>query len=63
MCMCLDSIVSCNNLGLLKPFDGICFGHASLKVCQYATIDEKMFASLFLASIKVAQSSLQKCII
>jgi hypothetical protein len=29
----LNFIVSCNNLGLLKPFDGFCFGHAFSKVC------------------------------
>jgi hypothetical protein len=33
----LISIVSYNNLGLLEAFDGICFGHALSKVCQYAT--------------------------
>jgi hypothetical protein len=24
----LNFIVSCNNLGLLEPFNGLCFGHA-----------------------------------
>jgi len=28
----LTSIVSCNFLDLLKPFDGTCFGHAFSKV-------------------------------
>jgi hypothetical protein len=37
----LTSIVSCNNLGLLEPFDGTCFGHALSKVCQYATKMQK----------------------
>jgi len=23
------------------PFEGVCFGHALLKVCQYATFDIK----------------------
>ncbi len=58
----LTSIVSCNNLGLLKPYDGIYFGYAMSKVCEYVTINEKMFFGLSLASIKVTQSSLQKCI-
>jgi hypothetical protein len=29
----LNSIVSCNSLGLFEPFDGFCFGHALSKVC------------------------------
>jgi hypothetical protein len=52
MCKGLTSIVSCNNLGLLEPFDDIYFGHALSKVCQYAIADEKMFVGLPLASIK-----------
>jgi hypothetical protein len=47
----LNFIVSCNSLGLLKPFDSLCFGHALSKVCQYATINEKVFANLNYASI------------
>ncbi len=58
----LTSIISCNNLGLLEPFDGIFFRHALLKVCQYAIANEKMSIGLPSTSIKVAQSSLQKCI-
>jgi hypothetical protein len=57
----LTSIVSCNNLGLLEPFDGTCFKHALSKVCQYAIANEKVSTGLPLASIKAAQSSLHKC--
>jgi hypothetical protein len=45
-------IVSCNNLGMSKQFNESCFGHALLKMCQYATIDEKTFHGLNYASIK-----------
>jgi len=58
----LTSIVSYNNLGLLKPFDGICFRHAMLKVCEYVIINEKMSIGLSSTSIEAMQSSLQKCI-
>ncbi len=47
----LNFIVSCNSLGLLKPFDSLRFGHALSKVCQYAIINEKVFANLNYASI------------
>jgi hypothetical protein len=50
-------------LALLKPFDGSCLGHALSKVCQYATIDEKVVVSLSFAFIKVVQSKIQKYII
>ncbi len=48
----LNSIVWCNSLGLLEPFDILCFGHALSKVCQYATIDEKVSIDLNYAFIK-----------
>jgi len=48
----LISITSCNNLGLLEPFDGSCLGHVLSKVCQYATIDEKYYVGLSCTSIK-----------
>jgi hypothetical protein len=48
----LNFILSCNNLGLLEPFDGLCFGHALSKVRQYTMIDEKMYTSLSYTFIK-----------
>jgi hypothetical protein len=38
----LKSIVSCDVMGLEESFQGICFGCAFFKTCQYATIDEKV---------------------
>jgi hypothetical protein len=35
-------VVSCFSLQLACPFVGSCFGHAMLKVAQYATNDSKM---------------------
>jgi hypothetical protein len=52
----------CDFLGLLKPFDGSCFGHALSKVCQYAMINEKVDISLSFAFIKIIQFAIQKCI-
>ncbi len=34
-------IVICEKLGILAPFEGVCFDHALLKVCQYANSNEK----------------------
>jgi len=59
----LKSIISCETLGLPKSFNGICFGHAFSKACQYVTIDEKMYRNIRYASIKAIQANLQKCII
>jgi len=42
----LNSIVSCNTLVLLEPFRGSCLGHALSKVCQYATIHDKVCIGL-----------------
>jgi hypothetical protein len=53
----LKSMISCEALNLLQPFDGTCFGHAMSKVDQYATND------LAPISVKFAQSCLQSCII
>ncbi len=38
----LKVVVSCGHLNTIEPFDGYCFGHALLKVCQYATSDNKV---------------------
>ncbi len=54
----LNSIVSCNNLRLLDPFDGSCLRHALSKVCQYVTTNDKVFASLSYTSIKDSQNAI-----
>ncbi len=38
----LKVVVSCGHLNTIEPFDGYSFGHALLKVCQYATSDDKV---------------------
>jgi hypothetical protein len=48
----MNSIISCNSMGLLEPIDGLCFGHALSKVCQYATTNKNMFTNLSYTSIK-----------
>jgi hypothetical protein len=50
----LKSIVCCDMLGLEEIFQGICFGHAFSKVCQYVTIEEKVCKNLQYVSIKFA---------
>jgi hypothetical protein len=40
----LKSIVSCDMLGLEENFQRTCFGHAL--VCQYATVEEKVYKDL-----------------
>jgi hypothetical protein len=42
----LKSIVSCDMLGLEESFQGICFGHAFSKPCQYAIAKEKVYKDL-----------------
>jgi hypothetical protein len=46
-------------MGLLAPFEGVCFGHALFKVCQYAISNEKVSSSLQLVNIIYAQFSIQ----
>ncbi len=38
----LKQIVNYEELKILAPFEGVCFGHAFLKTCQYAISDEKV---------------------
>ncbi len=47
-------MVSCNDFGVIQPFDSSCYSHALLKVCQYAILDEKVVHRLHYASIKYA---------
>ncbi len=46
-------IIICEKMGILAPFEGVCFGHALFKVCQYA--NEKVSSSLQPMNIKYAQ--------
>ncbi len=62
MTITLKSIVSCDMLVLEESFQGICFGHAFFKACQYATTKEKVCKDLWYVLIKAAQGDLQKCI-
>ncbi len=52
MTLTLKFVVSCDVLGLEENFQGTCFGHAFIKACQYATIDEKICKCLRSISIK-----------
>ncbi len=58
----LKSIISCDMLGLEEVFQGIYFGHAFSKACQYATTEEKICKDLRYVLIKLAQGDLQNCI-
>jgi len=59
----LKSIISCDMLDLEESFNGIYFGHAFSKACQYATTKEKNCKYLQYVLIKYAQRDLEKCII
>ncbi len=54
----LKLIVSCDMLGLEESFQGICFGHASSKACQYVTTEEKVCKDLRYVSNKSTQRDL-----
>jgi hypothetical protein len=54
--------ITYEKLGILTPFEGVCFGHAFLKTCQYAIYNEKISSSLRCVNIKYAQSLIQDCI-
>jgi hypothetical protein len=58
----LNFVVLCVSLAMMEPFDGSCFGHALSKVCQYATINEKVAHGLSYAFINIAYVDIQKCI-
>jgi hypothetical protein len=51
----LTSIISCNILAVLEPFDGSLLGNTFLKVCQYVIVNEKMSIDLPCAFIKAIQ--------
>jgi hypothetical protein len=48
----LKQFVSYERLGILAPCEGVCFGHALSKTCQYATSNVKVSSSLQPMSIK-----------
>jgi hypothetical protein len=54
--------VICEKLEILAPFEGVCFGHALFKICQYAISNGKVSSSLQPLNIKYAQFSIQACI-
>ncbi len=57
MIFVLKYIICCETLGLQESFNGICFGHAFSKACQYATIDIKKSQVCFnqICTIKFAK--------
>jgi hypothetical protein len=57
----VKKFVNYQKLGILAPFESVCFGHALFKACQYATFDEKVNSSLQCVNIKFVQSSIQTC--
>ncbi len=52
----LKSVVNCDDMGILKFFEGVYFGHAFSKAYQYTIVDEKLSFGLQPMSIKVVQS-------
>jgi hypothetical protein len=56
----LSFIVSCSNLALLEPFDGLCLGHALSKVFRYVTSNDKVSISLPYTSINVVKGAIWK---
>jgi hypothetical protein len=46
MISALKFVVNCESLGIKKNFQGICFGHAFSKACQYGIIEEKVYRNL-----------------
>jgi len=58
----LKQVVSYETLEILAPFEGVCFGHALFKACQYGIFDEKISLGLQLVNIKFVQSLIKTCI-
>jgi hypothetical protein len=54
----LTLVVSCGPLGLVIPWQGLCFGHAFNKTCQYACNDTKVSVSFKEVNLKATQSTL-----
>ncbi len=62
MTSALKFVIKCEVLSLDESFQGVCFGHAFSKACQYATTKEKVCKNFKFVLIKYAQLDLQKCI-
>jgi hypothetical protein len=58
----LKSMVNCEVLGMEESFQGICFGHAFSKACQYRTDEDFFCKNLKYISIISSQFDLQKYI-
>jgi hypothetical protein len=56
----LKQIVNYEKLKILAPSEGVCFGHALSKACQYAIFDEKV--NLQPVNIKSIQFPIKTCI-
>jgi hypothetical protein len=54
----LKLVVICETLGVVKSFQGIWFGHAFFKACQYIIFPKKNVQRLEICSIKFAQENL-----
>jgi hypothetical protein len=63
MIVTLKCVLSYESLGLKESFQGIFFGHAFSKACQYGIAKEKVYIGLKYVFINFAQVDLQKCII
>ncbi len=48
-------IIRYKKLGILAPFEGVCFGHVFKKTCEYATFVEKFNLGLQHVNMKFAQ--------
>jgi hypothetical protein len=58
----LKFVVNYEVFGMEESFQGICFGHAFFKACQYRIVEIFFCKSLKYISIMLAQFDLQKCI-
>jgi hypothetical protein len=54
MTIALKFVVNCEILNMEESFQGICFGHAFSKACQYGIVEEKVCKNLKHISIKLA---------
>jgi hypothetical protein len=50
----LKLVISWEALNLPTPFNGVCFWHATNKIVQYVTINDKVFNDLGTINIKYA---------
>jgi hypothetical protein len=54
MTSALKSVIKCEIFSLNESFQGVCFGHAFSKACQYATTKEKVCKNFKFVLIKYA---------